>query len=91
MRVSSPAAAASGPGPTATSNERTPCSERRSEISRNVVGLMVLKSMYVADAGIVVMGAVSRGRLDRWFVGNTAEAVLDRLPSSVWVEKLPQA
>jgi len=43
------------------------------------------------DAGIVVMGAVSRGRLDRWFVGNTAEAVLDRLPSSVWVEKLPQA
>ena len=43
------------------------------------------------DAGIVVMGAVSRGRLDRWFVGSTAEAVLDRLPSSVWVEKLPQA
>jgi universal stress protein E len=42
-------------------------------------------------AGIVVMGAVSRGRLDRWFVGNTAESVLDRLPCNVWVEKLPQA
>jgi universal stress protein E len=39
------------------------------------------------DAGLVVMGAVSRGRLDRWFVGNTAEAVLDRLACSVWIEK----
>lgn len=38
-------------------------------------------------AGLVVMGAVSRGRLDRWFVGNTAEAVLDRLSCNVWVEK----
>jgi universal stress protein E len=43
------------------------------------------------EAGIVVMGAVSRGRLDRWFIGNTAEAVLDRLSCNVWVEKLPQA
>jgi universal stress protein E len=43
------------------------------------------------EAGILVMGAVSRGRLDRWFVGNTAEAVLDRLSCNVWVEKLPQA
>jgi universal stress protein E len=38
-------------------------------------------------AGLVLMGAVSRRRLDRWFVGSTAEAVLDRLPCSVWVEK----
>jgi len=42
------------------------------------------------DAGVVLMGAVSRRRLDRWFVGNTAEIVLDRLPCNVWVEKLPQ-
>lgn len=41
------------------------------------------------DVGLVVMGAVSRGRLDRWFVGNTAEAVLDRLACNVWVEKPP--
>jgi universal stress protein E len=41
------------------------------------------------DVGLVVMGAVSRGRLDRWFVGNTAEAVLDRLACNIWVEKLP--
>jgi nucleotide-binding universal stress UspA family protein len=38
-------------------------------------------------AGLVLMGAVSRRRLDRWFVGSTAEAVLDRLPCNVWVEK----
>jgi universal stress protein E len=42
------------------------------------------------DAGLVVMGAVSRRRLDRWFVGNTAETVLDRFSCNVWVEKLPQ-
>ena len=42
------------------------------------------------DAGVVVMGAVSRRRLERWFVGNTAESVLDRLPCNVWIEK-PQA
>jgi len=39
------------------------------------------------DAGIVLMGAVSRRRLERWFVGSTAETVLDRLPCNVWVEK----
>ena len=39
------------------------------------------------DAGIVVMGAVSRRRLERWFVGSTAESVLDRLPCNVWIEK----
>jgi universal stress protein E len=39
------------------------------------------------DVGLVIMGAVSRGRLDRWFVGNTAEAVLDKLACNVWVEK----
>ncbi len=38
-------------------------------------------------ADLVVMGAISRRRLDRWFVGNTAEAVLDRLACNVWIEK----
>jgi universal stress protein E len=38
-------------------------------------------------AGLVLMGAVSRRRLERWFVGSTAETVLDRLPCNVWVEK----
>ncbi len=39
------------------------------------------------DASLVLMGAVSRRRLERWFVGSTAEAALDRLPCNVWVEK----
>jgi len=51
----------------------------------------ILEEARRLEAGIVLMGAVSRGRLDRWFVGNTAESVLDRLPCNVWVEKLPQA
>ncbi len=41
------------------------------------------------EADLLVMGVVSRRRLERWFVGNTAEAVLDRVPCNVWVEKLP--
>lgn len=47
----------------------------------------ILAQAQALDAGLVVMGAVSRGRLDRWFVGNTAEAVLDRLACNVWIEK----
>lgn len=39
------------------------------------------------DAGLVVMGAISRRRLERWFVGSTAESVLDRLPCNVWIER----
>jgi universal stress protein E len=50
----------------------------------------ILEEAKEVGAGIVMMGAVSRGRLDRWFVGSTAEAVLDRLACNVWVEKLPQ-
>jgi universal stress protein E len=50
----------------------------------------ILEEAADIEAGIVMMGAVSRGRLDRWFVGSTAEAVLDRLACNVWVEKLPQ-
>jgi universal stress protein E len=42
------------------------------------------------EAGIVLMGAVSRRRLERWFVGSTAESALDRLPCNVWVEKPEQ-
>jgi universal stress protein E len=51
----------------------------------------ILATARELDAGLVIMGAVSRGRLDRWFVGNTAEAVLDRLACNVWVEKPPTA
>jgi universal stress protein E len=39
------------------------------------------------DADYVVMGAVARGRLERVFVGSTAERVLDRLPCDLVVIK----
>ena len=38
-------------------------------------------------AGLVVMGAVSRSALQRLFIGNTAERVLDALPCDVLVVK----
>lgn len=47
----------------------------------------ILATARELDPGLVIMGAVSRRRLDRWLVGNTAEAVLDRLACNVWVEK----
>jgi universal stress protein E len=45
----------------------------------------------VADqrADLVLMGAVSRSRLEELFVGSTAERVLDRLPADVLVVKAP--
>ena len=39
------------------------------------------------DASVVVMGAVSRSRLDRMLIGNTAERLLDRLECDVLVVK----
>jgi universal stress protein E len=39
------------------------------------------------DAGLVVMGAVSRSGLKRLFIGNTAERVIDQLKSDVLVLK----
>jgi universal stress protein E len=40
-------------------------------------------------AAVVVMGALSRSRLDRLFVGNTAEQLLDRLHQDVMIIKPP--
>jgi universal stress protein E len=62
----------------------------RAHMKVGTPGRDILAEAKALDAGLVIMGAVSRGRLDRWFVGNTAEAVLDRLACNVWVEK-PQA
>jgi universal stress protein E len=39
------------------------------------------------SAGLVVMGAVSRSRLENAIVGSTAESVLDRLPCDVLIIK----
>ena len=38
-------------------------------------------------AWVIVMGAISRGGLERVFIGSTAERVLDRLPCDVWIVK----
>jgi universal stress protein E len=59
----------------------------RAHLKVGVPARDILAEARTLDVGLVMMGAVSRGRLDRWFVGNTAEAVLDRLACNVWVEK----
>lgn len=61
--------------------------ESRAHLKVGAPARDILAESRALDAGLVIMGAVSRGRLDRWFVGNTAEAVLDRLACNVWVEK----
>jgi universal stress protein E len=61
--------------------------ESRTHLKVGTPARDILAEARALDAGLVVMGAVSRGRLDRWFVGNTAEAVLDKLACNVWVEK----
>ncbi|MBT8145810.1 MAG: universal stress protein [Gammaproteobacteria bacterium] len=43
------------------------------------------------QASVVVMGAVSRSRLDRMLIGNTAEKVLDKLECDVLVVKPDEA
>ena len=61
--------------------------ESRAHLKVGAPARDILAEVRELDAGLVIMGAVSRGRLDRWFVGNTAEAVLDRLACNVWAEK----
>jgi universal stress protein E len=43
------------------------------------------------NANLTIMGAVSRGRLQRLVIGSTAEAVLDQLNSDVLILKAPSA
>jgi universal stress protein E len=52
------------------------------EITRSLPELVNL-----IQASVVVMGAVSRSRLDRMLIGNTAEKVLDKLECDVLVIK----
>jgi universal stress protein E len=61
--------------------------ESRAHLKVGAPARDILAAAKALDIGLVIMGAVSRGRLDRWFVGNTAEAVLDKLACNVWVEK----
>jgi universal stress protein E len=50
-------------------------------------GVVIPRFATQLHAGIVVMGAVSRSGLKRVFIGNTAERVLEALPSDVLVVK----
>ena len=61
--------------------------EQRAHLKIGAPARDILGTARDLDAGLVIMGAVSRRRLDRWLVGNTTEAVLDRLACNVWVEK----
>jgi len=58
------------------------CYVSDSDISKSLPELVTL-----VQASAVVMGAVSRSRLDRMLVGNTAEKVLDRLECDVLIVK----
>ena len=59
----------------------------RAHLRVGVPGQDIVAETLALNVDLLVMGAVSRRRLERWFIGNTAEAVLDRVPCNVWVEK----
>jgi len=47
----------------------------------------IVRFVQKMDASLVVMGAVSKGRLETLFIGNTAEKVLDDLSCDIVVVK----
>ncbi|MCH7817114.1 MAG: universal stress protein [Proteobacteria bacterium] len=57
--------------------------------TENVVNALPAKAKEL-KASVVVMGAVSRSRLDRILIGNTAEKVLDKLECDVLIIKPDQ-
>ena len=61
---------------------RAHCHIRMGEVS-DQLGAFVRRS----GTAIVVMGAVSRSAIARWFIGNTAERALDRLTCDVLIVK----
>ena len=62
-------------------------SPRRLHLDAGVPEVVIADRARRLRADVVVMGAVSRRGLDRVFIGNTAERVLDRLPCDVLVVK----
>jgi universal stress protein E len=59
----------------------------RSHLVEGNPAVMIPRKARELGAGIVVMGAVSRSGLQRVFIGNTAERVLEALPCDVLVVK----
>jgi len=60
---------------------------RRTHLVRGHAGTEIPALAEKIDAGLVVMGAVSRSGLKRLFIGNTAERVIDDVKSDVLVLK----
>jgi universal stress protein E len=63
----------------------------RIRVERGTPSSQLIQAAEELKADIVVMGAVSRNRLQNLFIGNTAERVLDRMPCDLLVVKDPQA
>lgn len=62
-------------------------SERNLHITDREIQESLPATAEALKANIVVMGAISRSRIDRFLVGNTAEQLLDRLEEDVLVVK----
>ncbi len=60
---------------------------RRCHVCAGGVAGELVATVRSVRAALVVMGAVSRSAVSRFFIGNTAERVLDRLPCDVLVVK----
>jgi universal stress protein E len=69
----------------ATGVDESACHWSADEITRSLPALVEEQG-----ASLVVMGAVSRSRLDRLLIGNTAERLMDRLSCDVLVIKPDQ-
>jgi universal stress protein E len=64
-----------------------PAAVERGRVRIGVPSEEIVAEALEQRASLVIMGAVARGRLERWIVGSTAEAALDRLASNVLVVK----
>jgi universal stress protein E len=60
---------------------------KRAHLRAGSAGVEIPALAEEIDAGVVVMGAVSRSGLKRLFIGSTAERVIDHLPCDVLVIK----
>lgn len=62
-------------------------SEKQCHLSEQDIGKSLPELVANLDAGVVVMGAISRSKLDRVLIGNSAEKVIDKLWSDVLLVK----
>jgi universal stress protein E len=70
--------------------ERSGIPPRRRHLAAGHPVVAIPESARQLGSAIMVMGAVSRSGLKRFFIGNTAERVLDQTPCDILVVKPPQ-